>query len=107
MIHEAFDLLRERILDLADDENEIIETPRKLYISYPHGKNFAEVVVQAKALRVFLDIALDDLDDPARIARDVSNVGHWGTGNVEVRVTDPQDVDSVFSLIEQAYRLTL
>lgn len=106
-VRELFQTLRDRILELADGENDIVETPNKLYISYRHGKNFAEVVVQAKALRIFLDIPIDQLHDPTGITRDVSNVGHWGTGDVEVRVAEPADIDLVFPFIEQAFRFTL
>jgi predicted transport protein len=34
-------------------------------------------------------------------------VGHWGTGDVQVRADDMEQVEYVLGLIEQAYRLTL
>ncbi len=106
-IQEIFHLLREHILALVDDENEIAEIPNKLYITYRRGKNFAEVVFQAKALRVFLDIPPGEVNDPEGVTRDVSNVGHWGTGDIEVRLESSADVNRVMPFIEQAYRLTL
>jgi predicted transport protein len=56
---------------------------------------------------LWLDIPFTDLDDPHGLARDVSKVGHHGTGNVEVKLTDLKDVNKVVALIEQAYQQTL
>ena len=106
-IQELFFSLRERILELADGDSDIVEIPNKLYITYRHGKNFAEVVFQAKALRIFLDIPIEQLRDNTGLTRDVSNVGHWGTGDVEVRIAKAEDIEQVFPFIEQAFRLTL
>lgn len=106
-VQALFHDLREGILSLAGDDNEIIETPNKLYISYRHGKNFCEVQLMVKGLKLHIDIALDDLDDPEQLARDVSNVGHWGTGNTEIKIQSPNQLYYVLGLIEQAYRLTL
>lgn len=42
---------------------------------------------------------------PAKnIARDVSNVGHWGNGAYEIRLADLEDVDYVLSLLKQSLR---
>lgn len=106
-IQAIFNTLRDLIFELADDENEIVEIPNKLYITYRHGKNFAEVVFQNKGLRIFLDIPASSFSDFGGIVRDVSNVGHWGTGEIEVRVQQAEDLDIAFPLIERAYRLTL
>jgi len=105
-IQELFQSLREKILTLGE-EGDILETPNKLYISYRHGKNFCEVQIMAKGLKLHLDIAIAELDDPENMARDVSSVGHWGTGDTEVKVSTPQDIEYVVGLIEQSYRLTL
>ena len=106
-VRELFFILRERILELADGDSDIVEIPNKLYITYRHGKNFAEVVFQSKALRIFLDIPIEQLQDNSGLTRDVSNVGHWGTGDVEIRVANAEDIEQVFPFIEQAFRLTL
>lgn len=106
-VQQMFDRLRTGILGLVTDEGEIIETPNKLYISYRHGKNFCEMQIMAKGLKIHLDIHISELDDPQNIARDVSRIGHWGTGDTEVKVNSIEEVDYVLGLIEQAYRLTL
>ena len=102
-----FEALRDGILALASEEGEIIETPNKLYVSYRHGRNICEVEVQARALKVHIDIPFDTVRDPKSFARDVSSVGHWGTGDIEVKVNSPEDVEYALMLIEQAYQLTV
>jgi hypothetical protein len=56
-----------------------------MYISYKHGKNFCEVRIQAKALWIWLDIYQADLNDPNELTRDVTNIGHYGTGHVDLK----------------------
>ena len=101
-----FFALRENIFALAE-EGLIIEKPNKLYLSYKHGKNFCEVRIQAKALKLWLDIPYQELEDPDEFGRDVSELGHYGTGQVEVRIIDLDDLGYVLTLIEQSYRQTI
>ncbi len=36
------------------------------------------------------------------MARDVSNIGHWGNGDYEIKITEPSDIGYVLSLIRQS-----
>ncbi len=101
-----FDTLRERIY-LLNDDSDIIEKPNKIYVSYKHGKNFCEVQIQANRLKIWLDIPHVELDDPNKLSRDVSKIGHHGTGATEINFSDLSELDSVMNLIEQSYRQTL
>ena len=105
-IRALFEALQERIFQLAD-ESEITEKANKTYISYKHGKNFCEVEPQARSLKMWLDLPFAELDDPHELARDVADVGHYGTGDVEVRLDDLADLEKVSYLVEQAYQQTL
>jgi predicted transport protein len=104
-IKSLFSALQERIFAIAE-EGEIIEKPVKTYIGYKHGKNFCEVEIQANALKLWLDILPQELDDPYNLGRDVTGIGHYGTGDVEVRLNSMVNFDKVMNLIQQAYRLT-
>jgi predicted transport protein len=101
-----FDSLRERIFAFNSDED-IIEKPNKIYVSYKHGKNFCEVQIQANRLKIWLDIPYAELDDPKKLSRDVSKIGHHGTGVVETNLSDLSELDAVMNLIEQSYKQTL
>jgi len=103
---ELFEHLRERIFELGDDES-ILEKAVKNYIAYKHGKNFCEVWIQASKLKIWVDISPNDLQDPAGIGRDVTKVGHWGTGEIEVTFEKLEQLDNVIALVEQAYNQTV
>jgi predicted transport protein len=105
-IIELFEALRDKIFALAE-EGEIIEKANKMYIGYKHGKNFCEVRLQAKVLQIWLDISPLELDDPDHLARDVTKIGHYGTGNVEIRLSDITVIERVMRLIEQAFLQTI
>jgi len=55
---------------------------------------------------VFLTLKLD----PASVAleksfsRDVTHIGHWGTGDLELTLRTPADFEKAKSLIERAYQ---
>lgn len=101
-----FDALRERIFALNDD-GDIIEKPNKIYISYKHGKNFCEVQIQSTGLKMWLDIPYAELDDPSKLGRDVSKVGHHGTGTVETKLSNLSELNLLMYLIEQSYKQTV
>lgn len=101
-----FDALKERIFGLNVD-GDILEKPNKIYISYKHGKNFCEVRPQSKEIKIWLDISFTELNDPKKLSRDVSQVGHYGTGEVETKLGNLSELDDVMDLIEQSYKQTL
>ncbi|NOT04021.1 MAG: DUF91 domain-containing protein [Anaerolineales bacterium] len=101
-----FEALQEKIF-LLNDDSDIIEKPNKIYISYKHGKNFCEIQIQANKLKIWLDIPHAELDDPNKLSRDVSKIGHHGTGVTETNLSDLSELDKVIYLIEQSYKQTL
>ena len=107
MIVDLFYALRDGILALGSSDSEIVETVNKLYVSYRYGRNFVEVEVQNRQIKLFLDIQYTELSDPRGMARDVSEIGHWGTGDTEVKVQRKEDLDYILELIEEAYYRTI
>jgi len=105
-VKTLFEALKERIFALNVD-NDVLEKPNKIYISYKHGKNFCEVRPQSKEIKIWLDIPFSDLDDPKKLSRDVSNVGHYGTGEVETKLGSLSELEDVMYLVEQSYNQTL
>jgi predicted transport protein len=101
-----FEALRVRIF-LLNGDSDIVEKPNKMYVGYKHGKNFCEVQIQANKLRIWLDIPQAELDDPNKLSRDVSKIGHHGTGVTEVNLSDLSGIEAVMFLVEQAYKQTL
>jgi predicted transport protein len=43
------------------------------------------------------------LQDPRNLSRDMVDIGHWGTGDVEIKLNKTEDTDDVFNLITQSF----
>jgi uncharacterized protein with ParB-like and HNH nuclease domain/predicted transport protein len=99
-VRPLFDELRKRILNLDAGVHEEV---RKQYIAYKLATNFVEMVPLASELKLYLDVTIDELNDPHGLGRDVSSVGHWGTGSVEVRLTSFDQLEDVVTLVRQSF----
>lgn len=100
-----FQSLREKILSL--DEN-IIEEAKAKYIAYKISTNFTDIVLKQYGLKIFLNVKSGVLNDPSKIARDLTKpkpIGHWGNGDYEVKLENDDKLDGVFELIKQSYNL--
>jgi predicted transport protein len=51
---------------------------------------------------MWINLKKGSLDDPKEIARDVSNVGHWGNGDYQIQVSDTKNLEYIMSLVKQA-----
>ena len=60
------------------------------------------MVPQAKGLLLILNMAYDDLADPRRLAKDARGVGSLGTGEVQARLRNAEDLQYVLYLVRQA-----
>ena len=92
--------LRQHLLQLGED---VTESPVKNYIAYRTTRNFCCLEMHQK--HIFLYLTLDpEAGEDYPFCRDVSNIGHYGTGNLEVRVERVDQVPDAKHLIELAYR---
>ena len=57
----------------------------KLYVAYKAETNFVDIVPQKSRLRLSLNMQFHELHDPKGLAKDITNLGRWGNGDVEVR----------------------
>mgnify|MGYP000299437731 CR=1 FL=1 len=86
---------------IASLDDSIAEVPQKFYIAYKLAKNLACVEVHRKKVVAFLNLTY--VRGMPTIARDVSNIGHYGTGKLEVTVTTNADLETAFQLIKESY----
>ncbi|MFO7970470.1 MAG: DUF262 domain-containing protein [Desulfobacterales bacterium] len=98
-IRELFDAFRAEVLALDEC---VREEFLKLYVAYKAETNFVDVVPQAKRLRLSLNLEYEEVDDPRGICRDVTNLGRWGNGNVEVGLERHEELAYVIGLVRQA-----
>jgi predicted transport protein len=99
-IRSIYSKLQQAIFNLNP---EIREKIKKKYIAYELKSNFAEFVIQSSAVKVYLDIPINELHDPSKIAEDCSSVGHWGTGDTRFKIRSIDDVPYAVELIKQSY----
>ncbi len=99
-----FEQTRSFILVQGDD---IIEKPLKLYVAFRRLKNFVCMsLISKQNPHVFLTLRLDpsSVELEKGFTRDVTNIGHWGTGDLEVVLRRPADLERAKPLIERAYQ---
>ncbi len=96
---ELFDILREKIKAL---DERITEKFNQEYISCMFDKNFVDIVVQTKDLKLYLNMPFNELQDEKNLARDMTNKGHLGNGDIEVKLETKENIPYCLGLIKQA-----
>jgi uncharacterized protein with ParB-like and HNH nuclease domain/predicted transport protein len=97
---QLFDALRTQLLALDPC---VSEEFLKYYVAYKAETNFVDVVPQAGRLRMSLNMPFHELQDPRGIARDITNIGRWGNGDVEVGLASISDLPYVLGLVRQSF----
>ena len=103
-VRELFEVFRAEVQALDEC---VREEFLKLYVAYKAETNFVDVVPQAKRLRLSLNINFEKIDDPRGICKDVSHLGRWGNGNVEIGLENHEDLPYVIGLVRQSLELQL
>jgi uncharacterized protein with ParB-like and HNH nuclease domain/predicted transport protein len=96
----VFDAFRKEVLAL---DSCVSEEFLKLYVAYKAETNFVDVVPQAKRLRLSLNMPFSEIDDPKGMCKDVSGLGRWGNGEVEVGLTAMDQLPYVMGLVRQSF----
>ncbi|GAA7038401.1 DUF262 and DUF1524 domain-containing protein [Helicobacter pylori] len=96
---ELFDILSKGIKAL---DERITENFNQDYISYRFSKNFVDIVVQNKDLKLYLNMKFNELQDEKNLARDMTNKGHLGNGDIEVKLETKENIPYCLGLIKQA-----
>lgn len=99
-MRELFEELRRSVLALDPC---VSEEFLKLYVAYKAETNFVDVVPQAKRLLLVLNVGIADIEDPKGLCRDISNIGRWGNGDVEVGLSSVHELPYVMGLIRQSF----
>lgn len=97
---DLYNRLEKRVLNL---DSAIRVEFKKLYIAFKSQTNFLDVVPQKKRLRLSLNIEYHKIRDPKGICKDVSELGRWGNGDVEVGLENQDGLDYIMDLVEQAF----
>ncbi len=99
-MRDLYQSLCDFAMSLGDDVN---QKQLKLYVAFRRIRNFATVIVQKKNLQLYIHTNPDQVTLEEGFTRDVRQIGHWGTGDLEVLLTSHDDLRRAEPLILQAY----
>ena len=103
-IKEVYDKLKANIQILGND---IEISPQKHYIAFKRkghsNRNFLSLKLHKNQIKLYLPIEKEKINDPKKLARDVSSIGHHGTGRYEIIINSTKDLDYITGLIKQSY----
>ncbi len=99
-MRDLFEIFRKDVLALDPC---VSEEFLKLYVAYKAETNFVDIVPQKSRLRLSLNMQFHELHDPKGLAKDVTNLGRWGNGDVEVSLSQPEELPYVMGLVRQAF----
>ena len=75
--------------------------PQKDYIAFKKDRNIVCYELQKKQMKIFVGAKWGTIDDSKGLARDVSQVGHYGTGDYQIQVDNDNDLEYIMSLVKQ------
>lgn len=101
-LRDRYEALRAYLLASGDD---VQETTLRFYIAFKRIKNFAcvEFRPQTGRINVFVKVEPASITLEPGFTRDVSNVGHFGTGDLEITLSKPEDLEKALPLIKRSY----
>jgi uncharacterized protein with ParB-like and HNH nuclease domain/predicted transport protein len=97
---ELFEAFRKEVLALDPC---VTEEFLKMYVAYKAETNFVDVVPQAKRLRLSLNMPFPEINDPKGLCKDISGLGRWGNGDVELGLSSIIELPYVMGLIRQSF----
>jgi uncharacterized protein with ParB-like and HNH nuclease domain/predicted transport protein len=98
-IKPIFEAFRKEVLALNPC---VTEDFLKLYVAYKAETNFVDIVPQVKRLRLSFNMEFSEISDPRGLCKDVTNLGRWGNGNIEVGLDNLDDLPYVIGLVRQS-----
>ena len=100
-IVELFQTIREYIIEL---DTSIEESPKKLYIAYKTSQNFVCVQLYRNKICLYLKLNPAEIVPLPKQARDVQDIGHFGTGDFELTIECVEDFEETKYLIDEALK---
>ena len=101
-LRDRFEALKAFLLALGDDVQLKVQ---KYYFAFRRIKNFACVEVHPQSMRILLFVKVDPLSIQLEkgFTRDVRNIGHYGTGDLEISIQSDTDLERAKPLVLKSY----
>ena len=102
-VRELYDQVTSELKALGDD---ITIHQKKHYVAYRHHRNFASVQVynRNRVVKAYLNLDPDEYEIDGSYMRDVRQIGHYGTGDLEITMSSVDDIEKAAPLFEQSYQ---
>ena len=99
---DLYQAVRDHVLALGDD---IQEKRLKYYVAFKRIRNFAcvEVHPNKSVVTTYLKVNPEHVDLIDGFTRDVREVGHYGTGDIEVKIRTRDDLERAKPLFQKSY----
>lgn len=98
-IKALYDTLDDYLLSLGDD---VQKKTLMHYIAYRRLKNFASVQFNLNKIIVYVNIDAENIKLEKGFTRDVRNLGHFGTGKLEITIKNMEELEKAKPLIQQS-----
>ncbi|SYX86198.1 DUF5655 domain-containing protein [Paenibacillus alvei] len=102
---DRFEALRAFMMALGDD---VQMNTLKNYFAFKRIKNFAcvEIHPQTKCISVYVKVNPDSIQLEPSFTRDVRQIGHYGTGDLEITIMNDDQLERAKELIQRSYELS-
>jgi predicted transport protein len=100
-IEDVWESLKAFLLALGDD---VQMRELEHYIAFRRLKNFACVKLRGKDVQVWLRLDPSSVPLEEGFTRDVSQIGHAGTGDLEIRLQTAADLERAQPLLLRSYQ---
>ena len=95
-----FDSLDKRIMNLSPA---VKKEYKKLYVAYKLDTNFVDIVLQKQRLRIFINMKFNEIKDPNGICNDITDLGHWGNGDIELFMEHKDELEQIMEIVKQSF----
>ena len=99
---DRYEALKSFLTGLGDD----VQTKTlKYYFAFKRLRNFACVEIHPSTgkLSVYVKVDPDSIELQERFTRDVRNIGHFGTGELEITIDSDEDLERAEPLLRRSY----
>ncbi|RCS43972.1 DUF91 domain-containing protein [Bremerella cremea] len=99
---DLYEQLKATCLSFGDDVQVKV---LKLYVAFKRLKNFVTVDGRAASgmLNLYVKVDPQTVDLEEGFTRDVTNIGHWGTGDLEIVLRNQDDLAKALPLLQASY----
>jgi predicted transport protein len=104
-MRNRFEAIKAFLLALGDDVQMKV---LKYYFAFRRIKNFAcvEIHPQTKRILIFVKIDPSTIQLEKGFTRDVHDIGHYGTGDLEITIQNDEDLKRAESLLLKSYEVS-